>query len=396
MTVKIVSVFGTRPEAIKMAPLVKALEQSPQFSSHVAVTAQHREMLDQVLELFNIQPGHDLDIMKSRQTLSEITSNVLLKMGDVIAELNPHMLLVHGDTTTTFTAALAAYYKQVPIGHVEAGLRTGDKYAPYPEEMNRKLVGSLADLHFAPTDKARQNLLQEGVCSSKIFVTGNTVVDALKTSVEPNYQFHDDNLRTVFSNLASKDRVITLEVHRRENWGTPIRDIFKAVRKIVEDFPQVKVVFPVHRNPEVREPAHDMLRDHPRIFLVDPLDTRDFHNLISRSYLILTDSGGIQEEAPSFGVPVLVLRDRTEREEGLIQGTVILTGRDAQMVYGDTRKLLLDKDLYTTMRDRGNPYGDGEASARIVSAIAYYFDKCSQPPLDYRPQAVQKKPLMEL
>ena len=385
---RIISVFGTRPEAIKMAPLVSAIEKSSELSSSVVVTAQHREMLDQVLDLFAIEPSYDLDIMKSRQTLSQITTNVLLRLDEIITELQPDLLLVHGDTTTTFSAALSAYYHQVPIGHVEAGLRTGDKYAPFPEEMNRALVGPLADLHFAPTDKAKNNLLSEGISSEKVFVTGNTVVDALKASVRENYSFQNQDLAVI--NLPTLNelglygqKLLTLEVHRRENRGVPMENIFLAVKKLLKDFPDLTVVFPVHRSPDVQEPAQRFFADENRVILTDPLPTRDFHNLIARSTVILTDSGGIQEEAPSFGVPVLVTREKTEREEGLQQGTVILTGTSESRVYQNTKQLLSDERSYRAMRDRQNPYGDGHASDRIVSAIEYFLGVRKMRPSDY-------------
>ncbi|OWZ84594.1 non-hydrolyzing UDP-N-acetylglucosamine 2-epimerase [Natranaerobius trueperi] len=386
MTHRIVSVFGTRPEAIKMAPLVNAIDNSRNLDSSVVVTAQHREMLDQVLELFQIKPDKDLDVMKKRQSLSEITTNVLLKMDEVISSEKPDLLLVHGDTSTTFTAALSAYYNKVPIGHVEAGLRTGDKYAPFPEEMNRNLVGSLADLHFAPTVGARDNLLSEGIPTDNIFVTGNTVVDALKTSVQSDYKFSDEKLANLALPSLTSDndtKLVTLEVHRRENLGEPIENIFKGVKKLVDDFPEIFVLFPVHRNPAVREPAERILGNHERIILTDPLATRDFHNLIARSYMILTDSGGIQEEAPSFGVPVLVLRNKTERIEGLRQGTILLTGNETDRVYKDASRLLTDGEFYNTMKNRQNPYGDGNASKRIVDAIDYFFKNIDTRPKDY-------------
>ncbi|ACB86402.1 non-hydrolyzing UDP-N-acetylglucosamine 2-epimerase [Natranaerobius thermophilus] len=386
---RVVSVFGTRPEAIKMAPLVSAIESSPNLTSSVVVTAQHREMLDQVLDLFKIEPDYDLDIMKTRQSLSEITSNVILKLEQILQDMNPHLLLVHGDTTTTFASALSAYYQKISIGHVEAGLRTWDKYAPFPEEMNRNLVGPLADLHFAPTSKAKNNLLTEGISENKIFVTGNTVVDALKTSVQPQYQFQDPKLASLdlpsLSNRTTANKkLITLEVHRRENWGAPMKNIFKGIKKLVDEFQDVMVVFPVHRNPAVRETAYEILGNHDRIILTDPLPTRDFHNLIARSYLVLTDSGGIQEEAPSFGVPVLVVREKTEREEGLKQGTVMLIGREQERIYQESKKLLTDKELYETMRKQDNPYGDGFASSRIVSAIEHYYGHKDAPEPDYK------------
>ncbi len=395
MKFQIASVFGTRPEAIKMAPLVSEIEKSSNLSSNVIVTAQHREMLDQVLELFQIKPDYDLNIMKAKQSLSEITTNVLLKLETILQQTKPQLLLVHGDTTTTFAAALSAYYQKIPIGHVEAGLRTKDKYAPYPEEMNRTLVGPLSDLHFAPTEKAKDNLLTEGIDPAKIFVTGNTVVDALKASVKKEYEFQDPTLATLSlptlsERINSDYRLITLEVHRRENWGAPMENIFNAVKQLVRDFPETQVIFPVHRNPTVKEPAQTILGQEERVILTDPLPTRDFHNLIARSYMILTDSGGIQEEAPSFDVPVLVLREKTEREEGLKQGTVLLSGCDKEQIYHDASKLLVDEKFYDTMKKRQNPYGDGNASTRIVSAIEYYFGLRSAPQPDYKISPAKK------
>ncbi len=389
MKYRIASVFGTRPEAIKMAPVVKALEKSNYFSNTVVVTAQHREMLDQVLELFSIAADYDLNIMKERQKLSQITSNVLLQIEQVINEINPDMMLVHGDTTTTFAAALSAYYQQVAIGHVEAGLRTGNKYAPFPEEMNRKLVSALADINFAPTSDAKENLKAEGVSGSKIFVTGNTVVDALQTSVQEEYVFSDAVLAghidySIDSRPEDEKKLITLEVHRRENWGPPMREIFYAVKDLVEAFPWLRIVFPVHRNPAVREPAREILGACTQVLLTEPLSTRDFHNLIARSYLILTDSGGIQEEAPSFGVPVLVLRELTEREEGIRQGTVILAGNDRKKIFQTTKNLLFNDSLYRKMKHKQNPYGDGKASNRIEKVLEYFYGIEENRPEDFK------------
>nr|WP_286676598.1 UDP-N-acetylglucosamine 2-epimerase (non-hydrolyzing) [Peribacillus asahii] len=371
--IKVMTIFGTRPEAIKMAPLVLEFQKHPEFFTPiVAVTAQHRQMLDQVLDLFSIQPDYDLNIMKDRQTLADITTKALSGLDRVMKEAEPDIVLVHGDTTTTFAASLAAYYNQIIIGHVEAGLRTWNKYSPYPEEMNRQLTGTLADLHFAPTLQAEQNLVQEHK-TNQIFVTGNTATDALKTTVQAAYS------HPVLSALG-EDRLVLLTAHRRENLGEPMRNIFRAVKRIVMEQEDVQVVYPVHLNPAVRELAEEILGNDPRIHLIEPLDVLDFHNFAARAYLILTDSGGIQEEAPSLGVPVLVLRDTTERPEGIAAGTLRLAGTDEETVYKLTHELLTNRDEHDKMSKASNPYGDGHASERIAKAIRYYFKQIDMPP----------------
>ncbi|WP_455941527.1 non-hydrolyzing UDP-N-acetylglucosamine 2-epimerase [Neglectibacter timonensis] len=360
--IKVMSVFGTRPETIKMAPLVKELESREEFDSVVCVTAQHRQMLDQVLSAFQIVPDYDLNIMRQGQTLSDITARVLKGLEEVIAEVKPHIVLVHGDTTTTFAGALAAYYARVAVGHVEAGLRTYDKYSPYPEEMNRQFVGCVADLHFAPTQLSRQNLLREGKRDETIVVTGNTAIDALKTTVREDY-------RDEILDWAGDSRLLVLTAHRRENLGEPMHRMFRAIRRIVEEFPDVKVVYPVHLNPLVQQAADEELGGCDRIRLIEPLEVVEFHNLLARSTLILTDSGGIQEEAPSLGKPVIVLRDTTERPEGIEAGTLKLAGTGETSIYGMVRELLTDKAAYEKMSRASNPYGDGLASSRIADAL---------------------------
>ncbi len=360
--VKVLSVFGTRPETIKMAPLVKELSAREEFESVVCVTAQHRQMLDQVLSAFSICPEYDLDIMKQGQTLSDITARVLQGLEGVIAETKPDIVLVHGDTTTTFAGALAAYYARTAIGHVEAGLRTHDKYSPYPEEMNRQFVGCMADLHFAPTELSRQNLLSEGKRPETIVVTGNTAIDALSTTVREDYS--DELL-----DWAKGSRLLVLTAHRRENLGEPMHRMFRAIRRIIEEFPDVKMVYPVHLNPLVQKAADEELGGCDRVRLVSPLEVVEFHNLLARSYLILTDSGGIQEEAPSLGKPVIVLRDTTERPEGIKAGTLKLAGTEEETIYSLIRELLTDRREYDRMSHASNPYGDGKASRRIADAI---------------------------
>lgn len=366
---KVMTVFGTRPEAIKMAPVVLELKKhADQIQTIVAVTAQHRQMLDQVLRLFDIQPDYDLDIMSRGQTLYDITTKSLNGLRQVLEKEKPDIVLVHGDTTTTFAGALAAYYQQIPVGHVEAGLRTGDIYSPFPEEMNRKLTGAIAAMHFAPTSTARQNLLKENVDVHSIYVTGNTVIDALMNTVRDNYEFDDPALQRIdFTN----HRVILLTTHRRENLGEPMRHIYKALRRIIEEFPDTEIVFPVHRNPLVRKVVEEELDGVERIHLIDPLEYEPFANVMGRSAIVLTDSGGIQEEAPSLGKPVLVLRNTTERPEAVQAGTVKLIGTDKQIVYDETKRLLEDFDEYSRMSNAVNPYGDGKAAERIVAYILH-------------------------
>lgn len=368
--IKVMTVFGTRPEAIKMAPVVLELQKhADQIQTIVAVTAQHRQMLDQVLDLFQITPDYDLDIMSQGQTLYDITTKSLMGLKDVLAKEKPDLVLVHGDTTTTFAGALASYYQQVPVGHVEAGLRTGDIYSPFPEEMNRKLTGAIAAIHFAPTATAKANLLKENVNPSHIYVTGNTVIDALMTTVAGDYDFGDDLKDVDFQN----HRVILLTTHRRENLGEPMRHIYKALRRIIEEIPDTEIVFPVHRNPLVRKVVEEELAGVDRIHLIDPMEYEPFANLMSLSSLVLTDSGGIQEEAPSLGKPVLVLRNTTERPEAVEAGTVRLIGTDKDVVYAETKRLLTDQAAYDAMSNAVNPYGDGKASQRIVQAILHVF-----------------------
>jgi UDP-N-acetylglucosamine 2-epimerase (non-hydrolysing) len=370
---KVMTVFGTRPEAIKMAPLVKELEKYPdKIKSIVTVTAQHREMLDQVLRIFEITPDYDLNIMKERQTLIDVTTRSLEGLTRVLTEVKPDIVLVHGDTSTTFAASLAAYYHSIPIGHVEAGLRTHNKYSPFPEEMNRQLTGVLADLHFSPTSQSKQNLMVENKRGEAIYITGNTAIDALKTTVRANYT------HPVLAKLGS-DRFILMTAHRRENIGRPMENIFRAIRRVVEKHADVQIVHPVHMNPVVREIANRVLGGNDRIHLIEPLDVIDFHNFASRAYLILTDSGGVQEEAPSLGVPVLVLRDTTERPEGIEAGTLKLAGTDEQTVFGLTNELLSNHATYDKIAHASNPYGDGYASVRIVQAILHHFGKEDRP-----------------
>lgn len=367
--IKVMAVFGTRPEAIKMAPVVLELKKHVHsVEMIVAVTAQHRQMLDQVLHLFKIKPDYDLDIMAQGQTLFDITSRAMMGLKEVLEREKPDLVLVHGDTTTTFAGALASYYEQVPVGHVEAGLRTGDIYSPFPEEMNRKLTGSIAAFHFAPTMRAKENLLRENVNERSVYVTGNTVIDALMKTVRHDYDFADESLRSVdFEHR----RVILLTTHRRENLGEPMRHIYRALRSIVNEIDDTEIVFPVHRNPLVRKVVNEELAGLDRIHLIEPLDYEPFANLMSRSYLVLTDSGGIQEEAPSLGKPVLVLRNTTERPEAVKAGTVALIGTEKDVVYNMTKHLLTDAAAYSAMSNAVNPYGDGKSSERIVQAILH-------------------------
>ncbi|EPZ38287.1 UDP-N-acetylglucosamine 2-epimerase [Anoxybacillus ayderensis] len=374
---KVMTIFGTRPEAIKMAPLVLELQQYEDIESIVTVTAQHRQMLDQVLDIFGIQPHYDLNIMKERQTLVDITTRALAGLDDVMKKVKPDIVLVHGDTTTTFVASLAAFYNQIAVGHVEAGLRTWNKYSPFPEEMNRQLTGVLADLHFAPTAKAAENLRAENKRDDAIFITGNTAIDALKTTVRDTYT------HPILEKVAGS-RMILLTAHRRENLGEPMRNMFRAIKRLVDDYRDVQVVYPVHLNPVVRELANEILGDDERIHLIEPLDVVDFHNFAARAYMILTDSGGVQEEAPSLGVPVLVLRDTTERPEGIEAGTLKLAGTDEQTIYKLASELLTDEKAYDQMAKASNPYGDGWASKRIVEAIRYYFKQSDVPPTPFQ------------
>ncbi|WP_202079640.1 non-hydrolyzing UDP-N-acetylglucosamine 2-epimerase [Caldalkalibacillus salinus] len=367
--IKVMSIFGTRPEAIKMAPLVHELKKHPEhIEPYVTVTAQHREMLDQVLDIFDVTPDYDLDVMQSRQTLTSVVTRALEGLDDVMKKVQPDLVLVHGDTATTFVASLAAFYNQVAVGHVEAGLRTNNKYSPFPEEMNRQLTGVLADLHFAPTNQAADHLLQENKPEEQIYITGNTAIDALKTTVGEGY--HHDILDKVRGS-----RMVLMTAHRRENVGQPMKQMFRAIRRVVEEQEDIQVVYPVHLNPAVQEVAQDILGDHPRVHLIEPLGAIDFHNFASRAHMILTDSGGVQEEAPSLGVPVLVLRDTTERPEGVEAGTLKLAGTEEDDVYQLTKQLLNDKEVYENMARASNPYGDGQASRRIVEAILYHFGR---------------------
>lgn len=369
--IKVMTVFGTRPEAIKMAPIVLELQKHPDtILPVVAVTAQHREMLDQVLNLFQIKPDHDLNIMAAGQTLFDITTRAMMGLDKVLTEEKPDIVLVHGDTTTTFAGALAAYYHQTAVGHVEAGLRTHNKYSPFPEEMNRRLTGCIADLNFAPTSTSEANLLAENVPPESIFVTGNTVIDALHHTVRDDFDFQEKSLKDV--DLQNK-RIILVTTHRRENLGEPMRHVYKALKQLTEEFDDVEVVFPVHKNPKVREVVNEELGGLAKVHLIDPLDYEPFANLMHKAHLILTDSGGVQEEAPALGKPVLVLRDTTERPEAVDAGTVKLIGTDRERVYEEAKKLLTDEAEYSRMAESVNPYGDGKAAARIIQAILYHY-----------------------
>ncbi|WP_432694411.1 non-hydrolyzing UDP-N-acetylglucosamine 2-epimerase (plasmid) [Priestia aryabhattai] len=362
---KIMVIFGTRPEAIKMAPLIHQLKKNKKLETLVCLTAQHREMVDQVLQEFNIKPDYDLNIMQEKQTLVDLSVRLLKELDELFKRSRPDMLLVHGDTTTTFIASLAAYYNQITVGHVEAGLRTWDKFSPYPEELNRQFTGIIADLHFAPTEQAAMNLIRENKLKNSIFITGNTVIDAIKMTVQENYK------HPILDRL-NKKKLILLTVHRRENLGK-IDDIFRAIRKIADEFHDITFVYPVHLNPVIKQKADLFLKNHDRIILVEPLPTYDFHNLMAHSYLVLTDSGGIQEEAPSFGIPVIVMRDTTERPEGLKAGTIVLSGAEQNRIYDTVYNLLTNPDSYKKMSNASNPYGDGKASEKIVDAISHYF-----------------------
>ncbi|MEF9991791.1 MAG: UDP-N-acetylglucosamine 2-epimerase (non-hydrolyzing) [Peptostreptococcaceae bacterium] len=360
--IKVMTIFGTRPEAIKMAPLVKELESRSEIESIVCVTAQHRQMLDQVLETFEITPDYDLNIMKQGQTLVDITTKALKNLSEVIANVKPDIVLVHGDTTTTLSGSLAAFYNKTLVGHVEAGLRTYDKYSPYPEEVNRQITGVIADMHFSPTEISKSNLLKEGKNEADIYVTGNTAIDALKTTVKSDYK------NNILEKIGS-DRMIMLTAHRRENLGEPMKNMFRAIKRITEEFDDVQVIYPIHLNPLVREAADEVLGDSKKVHLIEPLEVFDFHNFLNKSYIIMTDSGGIQEEAPSLGKPVLVLRDTTERPEGVDAGTLKLAGTDEEVIYKLTKELLTNEKSYEFMSKASNPYGDGHASKYIVDAI---------------------------
>ena len=377
---KIMFVFGTRPEAIKMAPLVKAMEQAEDLEPLVVVTAQHREMLDQVLELFDVHPSYDLNLMKPQQTLTDITAGVLCGIERIVIKEKPDIVLVHGDTTTTFAGALASFYQQVPVGHVEAGLRSGNMYSPFPEEANRKLTGAMATVHFAPTPQARANLLHEGVNPDAIYTTGNTVIDALMMTVKQDYVFDDELSRM----LAAPGHKVLLTTHRRENLGQPMVQIFRAIRQLHERFTDVNFYFPMHKNPRVRALAKEALEELERVHLFEPLDYAPFANLVGRMDLVLTDSGGLQEEAPALGKPVLVLRDTTERPEAVDAGTVKLVGSDTQLIVDTVSTLFTDADAYAEMEHAVNPYGDGHACARIIAALRYYFGLDAQRPEDWR------------
>lgn len=366
---KVMSIFGTRPEAIKMAPVVRELLKHPEIETKVCLTAQHREMLDQVVDLFQLPVDYDLDIMKQGQSLYDITDRVLLGLKEVLEKEKPDLVLVHGDTTTTFSATLSAFYQQIDVGHVEAGLRTGNMYSPFPEEANRRLTSVLTALHFAPTETARQNLLKENQKDDHIFTVGNSVIDALLATVKKDYVFEDKELR----DIEEHKRIILVTTHRRENLGEPMRNVYRALRRLVETVPDTEVVFPVHRNPLVRQAVKEVLDGVPGIHLVDPMEYEPFTNLMARSAIILTDSGGIQEEAPSLGKPVLVLRDTTERPEAVASGTVKLVGTDEDKVYNTAYKLLTDEKAYKEMAESINPYGDGHTSERIVQAILYFY-----------------------
>ncbi|MFD1472785.1 non-hydrolyzing UDP-N-acetylglucosamine 2-epimerase [Companilactobacillus mishanensis] len=376
--IKVMTVFGTRPEAIKMAPLVLKLKQnSDRFETITVVTAQHREMLDSVLEIFKIKPDYDLNIMKERQTLSGITGLVLKMLDEIIEKEEPDIILVHGDTTTTFSASLSAFYHQTKIGHVEAGLRTWNKYSPWPEEMNRQMTDDLADLYFAPTDKSKANLLKENHNEDGIFVTGNTAIDALRSTVNEDYH-HD-----ILDIIDPDKKMILITMHRRENQGEPMKQVFTAMKKVVETHDDIELIYPVHLNPVVQKTAKDILGDVDRVHLIEPLDVVDFHNLASKSYFIMTDSGGVQEEAPSLGKPVLVLRDTTERPEGVDAGTLKLVGTDADTVEKEMKRLIEDKAEYDRMANAKNPYGDGKASDRILDSISYYFGQTKTRPNEF-------------
>ena len=376
MALKVMTIFGTRPEAVKMAPLVKELESRPEIQSICCITAQHREMLDDVLKLFDITPDYDLNIMQANQSLYTITSKCLLGLEEVFSQEKPDLVLVHGDTSTTFSGALAAFYQKISVGHVEAGLRTWDKYSPWPEEMNRTLVGDLSELHFSPTKANKENLLNEGIREG-IFITGNTVIDALKTTVREDYVFRTQLLNQL--DYTGK-KIILVTCHRRENYGQPMTNIMKALRRLAEDFPEAELVYPVHLSPVVRNAAQEYLSGHERIHLIDPVDVQEMHNLIARCYLVMTDSGGLQEEAPALGKPVLVMRKETERPEAVEAGTVRLAGVEEEDIFSMGCELLQNRDSYEKMAHAVNPYGDGQACRRIADAIEFHFGLRSEAP----------------
>ncbi|HBG6348179.1 TPA: UDP-N-acetylglucosamine 2-epimerase (non-hydrolyzing) [Clostridioides difficile] len=366
--IKVMTVFGTRPEAIKVAPLIKELEKRENIKSIVCVTVQHREMLDQVIETFNINVDYDLDIMEKGQSLNDITCKILNKLPLILNKENPNIILVHGDTTTTLATSLTAFYNKTLVGHIEAGLRTYDKYSPFPEELNRQLTGIIADMHFAPTNLARKNLISEGKPNNNIFVTGNTAIDALKMTIKENYN------HPIIDEIGN-DRMILLTSHRRENLGKPMKNIFRAIKRIVDDFEDVQIVYPIHLNPKIRTIADEIFGKFPeKIHIIEPLDVADFHNFLNKSYMIMTDSGGMQEEAPSLGKPVLVLRDKTERTEGIEAKTLKLVGTNEDRIYNSVSDLLINKDNYVQMSKASNPYGDGNASKYIVDIIIKKFN----------------------
>ncbi|MCH5586683.1 UDP-N-acetylglucosamine 2-epimerase (non-hydrolyzing) [Shimazuella sp. AN120528] len=374
---RILVVFGTRPEAIKMSPLIYELQQHPDLETFLCVTSQHRQMLKQVLKAFHLKPNFDLEVMTDHQTLTEITYRVLVGMETVLNQLKPDLVLVHGDTTTTFSVSLAAAYQQIKVGHVEAGMRTHQKYLPYPEELNRRLVGSLADLHFAPTDKEANHLYREGISKDSVYITGNTAIDALSMTIQENYD------HPLIKQVQGK-KMILITAHRRENLGEPMDNMFQAIRRLVETYSDVVAVFPIHLNPIIQKKANSILRHHPRILLVDPLDVMDFHNIAARSYLILTDSGGIQEEAPSLHAPVLVMRDVTERPEVVRVGAAKLVGTDENRIFEEASILIKDRKAYQSMTGINNPYGDGKASKRIVQGILHHYRLTDYPPTPFR------------
>lgn len=378
---KVLCVFGTRPEAIKMAPVVKAIQQRENMQCVVAVTAQHREMLDQVLQLFHIEADYDLNLMKQGQTLTDITAGVLRGLEDILKTEKPDLVLVHGDTTTTFAATLAAFYQQIPVGHVEAGLRSGNMYSPYPEEANRKLTGVMTTLHFSPTPEARNNLVRENTSAERIFVTGNTVIDALLKTVRADFQFEDTLLQEL---LNTDKKKVLITAHRRENQGEPMRRIFRAVKRLHDTLPETEFIFPIHKNPKVREQAAEILGGLSRVHIIEPLEYEPFSNMMARVDLILTDSGGVQEEAPALGKPVLVLRDTTERPEAVRAGTVELVGTDEELIYNTALQLLTDETVYQKMANAVNPYGDGKACGRIMDAMDYFFGIRVEKPQDWQ------------